>query len=113
MNDKKSYTDKDERIARYAKALGHPARVAVLRFLASRNDCFFGDIREYYPLPKQLFPQHLAELKSAGLIQGEIEPPKVRYCINRQAWNEVSAMFGELFGELKEGRTSCCSKWKS
>lgn len=99
----KNYTPQEEQLARFAKALGHPARIAILKFLASQEACFFGDIHEVLPIAKATVSQHLAELKDAGLIQGEIQPPKVKYCINRQNW----ALAQQLFhGFLKE----CCPK---
>ena len=76
----KKYTPKEEQLARFAKAMGHPARIAILRFLASQDSCYFGDINEVLPIAKATVSQHLAELKDAGLIQGEILPPKVKYC---------------------------------
>ncbi len=79
-------TPEQERIARFAKAMGHPTRIAILRFLAQRNECFFGDIHEVLPIAKATVSQHLSELKEAGLIQGTIEPPKVKYCINPENW---------------------------
>lgn len=82
----KNYTDQEEQIARFAKAMGHPARMAILRFLAAQDSCFFGDIHEVLPIAKATVSQHLKELKDAGLIQGEIETPKVRYCINHANW---------------------------
>lgn len=75
-------TSEQERLARYAKAMGHPTRVPILNFLAQRNECFFGDIHEVLPIAKATVSQHLSELKEAGLIQGTIDPPKVKYCIN-------------------------------
>ena len=72
MGKTKDYTDEQERIARYAKAMGHPARMAILQFLAGRETCFFGDIHEELPIAKATVSQHLKELKEAGLIQGEI-----------------------------------------
>ena len=80
----KAYTEQEEQLARFAKAMGHPARMAILRFLAGQDSCFFGDIHEVLPIAKATVSQHLKELKAAGLIQGEIEAPKVRYCINRE-----------------------------
>ena len=93
---KKKYTEQDEKLARYAKAMGHPTRIAILKFLASRTDCFFGDIHEVLPIAKATVSQHLSELKDAGLIQGEIFPPKVKYCINPENWNLAKSMFDEL-----------------
>lgn len=106
MNEK-GYTEREERVARYAKAMGHPARMAILRFLASQESCFFGDIHEVLPIAKATVSQHLKELKEAGLIQGEIMPPKVRYCINRDAWEEARNLFAELFHEIPP-KNSCC-----
>ena len=74
----KSYTEGQEQLARFAKAMGHPARIAILHFLAKQKCCFFGDIHEVLPISKATVSQHLKELKEAGLIQGTIEPPKVR-----------------------------------
>ena len=93
MGKTKDYTDEQERIAGYAKAMGHPARMAILQFLAGRETCFFGDIHEELPIAKATVSQHLKELKEAGLIQGEIEAPKVRYCINRTNWEEAKRLF--------------------
>ena len=83
----KQYTTEQEQIARFAKAMGHPARMAILAFLANQESCFFGDIHEVLPIAKATVSQHLKELKEAGLIQGEIETPKVRYCINGKIGN--------------------------
>ena len=84
--ESKKYTLEQEQIARFAKAMGHPARMAILEFLAKQDCCFFGDIHEELPIAKATVSQHLKELKEAGLIQGEIETPKVKYCINRENW---------------------------
>ena len=75
--ESKKYTLEQEQIARFAKAMGHPARMAILEFLAKQDCCFFGDIHEELPIAKATVSQHLKELKEAGLIQGEIETPKV------------------------------------
>ena len=96
MGKTKDYTDEQERIARYAKAMGHPARMAILQFLAGRETCFFGDIHEELPIAKATVSQHLKELKEAGLIQGEIEAPKVKYCINRTNWEEAKRLFSVI-----------------
>lgn len=98
-----------EKIARYAKALGHPTRIAILHFLAERNECFFGDIHEVLPIAKATVSQHLSELKEAGLIQGTIEPPKVRYCINQANWNEAKRLFAQMFAfGCDDNRKQCC-----
>ena len=93
---KKKYSEQEERLARFAKAMGHPARIAILKFLASQNDCFFGDIHEVLPIAKSTVSQHLSELKDSGLIQGEIFPPKVKYCINPPNWKLAKELLNEL-----------------
>ena len=93
---KKRFTEQEEQLARFAKAMGHPTRIAILKFLASRNDCFFGDIHEVLPIAKATVSQHLSQLKASGLIQGEIFPPKVKYCINPGNWKLAKEMFREL-----------------
>lgn len=103
-------TPEQERLARFAKALGHPTRVAILHFLAQRNECFFGDIHEVLTIAKATVSQHLAELKEAGLIQGTIEPPKVKYCINPENWNIAHRMFGQLFEDCCPNRNACDCK---
>lgn len=103
-------TPEQERLARFAKAMGHPTRIAILHFLAQRSECFFGDIHEVLPIAKATVSQHLSELKEAGLIQGTIEPPKVRYCINAENWRLVEGMFSRMFADCSpSGKDSCCS----
>jgi len=97
VNNNKEYTIEQEKMARMAKAMGHPARIAILEFLMSRNSCFFGDIHEVLPISKATVSQHLKELKDAGLIQGEIELPKVKYCINRENWKLAKNIFSAFF----------------
>ena len=105
---KKGYTSDQERLARYAKALGHPNRIAIMYFLAKQEQCYFGDIHEELPIAKATVSQHLKELKAAGLIQGEIEPPKVRYCINPVAWSLARQLFGEFFNIYNDPNEHCC-----
>lgn len=96
MEDKNRVLNQ-ERIARFAKAMGHPTRIAILQFLAKQSTCYFGDIHEELPIAKATVSQHLKELKDAGLIQGEVETPKVKYCINRENWLLAKELFGEFF----------------
>lgn len=107
MTDKK-YSSEQEKIARFAKAIGHPARIAILQFLAAQESCFFGDIHEELPIAKATVSQHLKELKEAGLIQGEIEAPKVRYCINRENWKIAQQVFANFFNQPVCKKESCC-----
>ena len=102
-------TADQERLARIAKALGHPTRVAILSFLAKQKECFFGEIHEVLNVSKPTVSNHLSELKEAGLIQGTIEPPKVRYCINNENWKQGQALFHSFFEENQiEKENSCC-----
>lgn len=101
------YTEKEEKLARFAKAMGHPARVAILKFLAQQEACFFGDIHDVLPIAKATVSQHLTELKNAGLIQGEIFPPKVRYCINQENWELAKQLFSAFFCDCKNGKNCC------
>lgn len=80
------YPDEDIRIARFAKALGHPARIAIMRHLASLETCCFNEVSRELPIADSTVSQHMTELKEAGLIQGSFEPPKVQYCINTENW---------------------------
>ena len=81
------------KIARYAKAMGHPIRMYVLELLSKQSCCYSGDLTEDLPIVKSTLSQHLKELKEAGLIQGEIEAPRIKYCINRENWKEAQDLF--------------------
>ena len=89
--------DAQELVATFAKALGHPTRIEILVFLASQDSCFFGDIHDELPIAKSTVSQHLKELRDAGLIKGEIEAPKVRYCIHKENWETARRLFSNLF----------------
>lgn len=107
MNNKK-YTEEQERLARFSKAMGHPARIAILQFLEKQTTCYFGDIHEELPIAKATVSQHLKELKEAGLIQGEVEAPKVKYCINRNNWVLAKKLLEEFFNRCPCEKESCC-----
>lgn len=109
MGATKSYefTDKENKLARYAKALAHPARVAILKLLAKKATCQCGDIVEELPLSQSTVSQHLKELKEAGLIKGEIEGVKVCYCINEKEWKAAQAWLNQLFDAYKSGNNCC------
>ena len=108
MTENKEYTSKQEQLARFAKALGHPARIAIINFLSKRESCYFGDINDELPIAKATVSQHLKELKDAGLIQGEIEMPKVKYCINKVNRQLAKELFGEFFGQCICKKENCC-----
>lgn len=90
---KEVLTEDQKKIARYAKAMGHPIRMYVLELLSKQSCCYSGDLSEDLPIVKSTLSQHLKELKAAGLIQGEIETPKVKYCINKENWEEAQNLF--------------------
>ena len=100
MNDDNFFTDEQQKLARFAKALGHPVRIYILQLLARQACCYSGDLSEELPIAKSTLSQHLKELKSAGLIQGETEPPKVKYCLDANNWNELKELMDQLF-EMK------------
>lgn len=90
MNSVKNIiTEEQKKTARYAKAMGHPIRMYVLELLSKQSACYSGDLTEILPIAKSTLSQHLKELKEAGLIQGEIEAPRIRYCINPENWKEA------------------------
>lgn len=108
MDNNKLYTEKQERLARIAKALSHPARVAIIQFLLQQKECYFGNIQEELPIAKATVSQHLSELKDAGLIQGTIEGPKVLYCINKENWRLAQLLFKDLMSqEVCTGNCQC------
>jgi ArsR family transcriptional regulator len=104
LSKKESFTAKQNRIADLAKALAHPARVAIVEFLAGHNACICSDIVEELPLSQATVSQHLAELKRIGLIRGEIEGPRVCYCIDQKAWNEAKQFLSQFLNDVKK----CC-----
>ena len=87
-----------QKAARYAKAMGHPVRMYVLELLSKQSCCYSGDLSEELPIAKSTLSQHLKELKDAGLIQGEIEAPKIKYCLNKENWEEAQRLFKQLMG---------------
>lgn len=101
------FTLKDNRIANYAKALAHPARIAILKLLIQKQACICGDIVEELPLSQSTVSQHLKELKQAGLIKGDIEGAKVCYCIDEKEWKLAKERINQLFDSYK-GAGNCC-----
>ena len=101
------FTVKDNKIARYAKALAHPARVAILQFLIKQKACICGDIVDELPLSQSTVSQHLKELKAAGLIKGDIEGAKVCYCIDEKEW-ENARQYLLTFFDSKQAKDNCC-----
>lgn len=93
----KVISTRQNHLARIAKALGHPVRVYVVEFLSKQTCCYSGDLTELLPIAKSTLSQHLKELKNAGLIQGEIEGTKIKYCLNQENWKIAKKVFKELF----------------
>ena len=96
MGIKSVTTEKQQRAARYAKAMGHPVRMYVLELLSNQSCCYSGDLSEELPIAKSTLSQHLKELKDAGLIQGEIESPRIKYCLIRESWKEARVLFKDF-----------------
>lgn len=105
---KQELTKEQEQTARFAKAMGHPIRIAILQMLASQTCCFHGDMSELLPIAKSTLSQHLNELKDAGLIQGEITLPTVKYCINRENWALAKKLLGGFIDEVAASSQGCC-----
>ncbi len=96
MNERQFFSEDQILLARIAKALAHPVRVYILQLLSKQACCYSGDLSEDLPIAKSTLSQHLKELKRAGLIQGEIEPPKIKYCLNTGNWELAKNMFKKL-----------------
>ena len=100
------FSAQDNRIAKYAKALAHPARVAILKLLAKKQACICGDIVDELPLSQSTVSQHLKELKESGLIQGDIEGVKVCYCIDPKEWDNAKKLMSGIFESYDP--KNCC-----
>ncbi|MCF8332099.1 MAG: helix-turn-helix domain-containing protein [Bacteroidales bacterium] len=100
MGNKVNISDEVVEMAKLAKAMGHPVRLYILQKLSQMNACCYsGDLVDELPVGRSTLSQHLKELKYAGLIQGEIEPPYIKYCLNKENWENAKSMFHRLFDE--------------
>lgn len=102
------FTLRDNRIAKYAKALAHPARVAILQLLIKQQSCICGDIVEELPLSQSTVSQHLKELKDSGLIKGDIDGAKVCYCIDEKELQLAKSCLASLFEAFVKSKKRCC-----
>ena len=102
-----SYSNLDETIAKYAKVLGHPARVAIIKLLLKKDHCICGDIVDELPLSQSTVSQHLKELKETGLIKGEISGVKTCYCIDEEVWDRAVEIMKEFFS-INTFNKKCC-----
>lgn len=89
-------TEEQKQAARFAKAMSHPVRMYIMELLSNQTCCYSGDLSEVLPIAKSTLSQHLKELKNAGLIQGEIEQPKIKYCLNRENWEIAQKLFKKI-----------------
>src|SRR5215216_2612842 len=96
FHKKEEFEKKEQALAEFAKALSHPARIAILNVLAQKNKCICGEIVEVLPLAQSTVSQHLKELKNAGLIEGTLDGPRSCYCINWEAFTEAVNALNKL-----------------
>jgi DNA-binding transcriptional ArsR family regulator len=109
IHKKEAFSKKEQDLAEFAKALAHPARIAILKVLAQHNECICGEIVDVLPLAQSTVSQHLKELKNAGLINGVVDGPRSCYCINWKAFEKFNEEFSFLFKNLKLTKMqSCC-----
>lgn len=102
------YAEKELTIAKYAKALSHPARIAILNVLIKKQACICGDIVDELPLSQSTVSQHLKELKEAGIIKGDIDGSSVCYCIDEKVWEKVKKSMYLFFEQSKPLKSKCC-----
>jgi DNA-binding transcriptional ArsR family regulator len=101
------FTVKENKIAVYAKALAHPARVAIIQMLLKKQACICGDIVTELPLSQSTVSQHLKELKNAGLIKGDIEGVTTCYCIDEKEWYQAKQYLGALLNTPVADKKCC------
>lgn len=102
------FTEKQNAIAILAKAIGHPARVAIIEYLLKVDSCVCGDIVNELPLAQPTISQHLKELKNAGIIKGTIEGNSICYCINEKSLEKLQNYFGNISSKLEKKKSNCC-----
>jgi DNA-binding transcriptional ArsR family regulator len=102
------FTDEQNSLAILIKALGHPARIAIIEHLIQVNSCICGDIVSELPLAQATISQHLKELKNAGLIKGSVEGKKICYCIDESAVEKLKGFFEELTQRIEKQKSNCC-----
>lgn len=101
------FKKRQNRVATLAKAFDHPARVAIIEYLLDKKTCICNDLVDVLPLSQSTITQHLKELKQIGIIKGEVEGPKVNYCIDEKTWEEAKDIFINLFSRYVS-KNSCC-----
>lgn len=107
MNKAENFDESFQDLARFAKVLSHPARLAILKYLAETKTCISGDISDYLPLGRTTVSQHLKELRNAGLIKGEIDGLKINYCLNTSNIEQFYKKFEKFFAVIKNAELVC------
>ena len=102
------FTEQQNKIAIIAKAIGHPARVAILQHLFKANSCICGDLVNEIGLAQPTISQHLKELKNLNIIKGNIEGTSICYCINQDTWNEIEQLFQKFLNQKINNQGDCC-----
>ncbi len=102
------FSSSDNELSKYAKALGHPARIAILKILIKRNQCICGDLVDELPLAQSTISQHLKALKEAGLIEGTVEGPSTCYCIHKKNWSKIQKTLTRFLNLDPESKKTCC-----
>ena len=108
LTKKEIFTTKQNEIARIAKVLGHPARIAILEYLSETKTCICNDLVNEIGLAQATISQHLKELKKVEIIQGTIEGTSICYCINQQKWKEIKDTFQTFLTIFSESNSTCC-----
>lgn len=109
VHKKESFTPEQQEMALIAKALSHPARIAILSVLATRNECICGEIVEVMPLAQSTVSQHLKELLEAGLIKGSVDGPRSCYCINWEVFGAFKDSIEQWFSSIQhQQKQTCC-----
>jgi DNA-binding transcriptional ArsR family regulator len=108
LSKSEEFSVRDNKLAAYAKALAHPARIAILQLLIKKQSCICGDLVDELPLSQSTVSQHLKELKAAGLIKGDIEGAKTCYCIDEKEWENAKTVLNHLFQSYQVQKMKCC-----
>ena len=112
MNKAEKFNDELQYIAAFARVISHPARLSILKFLAESKKCISGDISGFIPLSRTTVSQHLAELRNAGLIQGEIDGTRINYCLNKAEIDKNYKKLKKFFSVVREAEVFCKSEGK-
>jgi ArsR family transcriptional regulator len=107
MNKSEKFDNNLQELARFAKVISHPARLAILKYLADSKTCISGDISDYLPLSRTTVSQHLKELRDIGLIHGEIDGLKINYCLCSSEIGHFLELFDSFFEPIKAVEINC------